>query len=79
MRRKTQVPPPDRSRRPGPAASPTAQPSSPRTAGVVTGLGAWFILRRLPGLTGDTYGALNELIEALLLVTLPVLVRWLPT
>jgi cobalamin synthase len=29
-------------------------------------------------LTGDTYGALNELIQALLLVALPVLIRLLP-
>jgi adenosylcobinamide-GDP ribazoletransferase len=31
-------------------------------------LGAWFMLRRLPGLTGDCYGALNELVEGMVLV-----------
>jgi adenosylcobinamide-GDP ribazoletransferase len=39
---------------------------------------ARYCLGRLPGLTGDTYGALNELIQALLLVALPVLIRLLP-
>ena len=38
-------------------------------AGVVLWLGASFILRRIPGLTGDSYGALCELTElAVLLV-----------
>ena len=32
-------------------------------AGVVLWLGAGFILRRIPGLTGDSYGALCELVE----------------
>ena len=40
---------------------------------------ARYCLGRLPGLTGDTYGALNEVIEALLLVALPVLIRLLPS
>ncbi|HZU05859.1 MAG TPA: adenosylcobinamide-GDP ribazoletransferase [Chloroflexota bacterium] len=43
-----------------------------------TWLFARYCLARLPGLTGDTYGALDELIETLLLVALPVLVRYLP-
>jgi adenosylcobinamide-GDP ribazoletransferase len=40
-------------------------------AGIVLWLGASFILRRIPGLTGDSYGALCELGElaALLLFT----------
>jgi adenosylcobinamide-GDP ribazoletransferase len=37
-------------------------------AGVVLWLGASFILRRIPGLTGDSYGALCELIELLVLL-----------
>ena len=32
-------------------------------AGIVLWLGATFILRRIPGLTGDSYGALCELTE----------------
>lgn len=32
-------------------------------AGIVLWLGASFILRRIPGLTGDSYGALCELVE----------------
>jgi len=36
-------------------------------AGIVLWLGATFTLRRIPGLTGDSYGALCELTE---LVTL---------
>jgi adenosylcobinamide-GDP ribazoletransferase len=36
--------------------------------GVSTWLAARFALRRLPGLTGDVYGAICELIEALVLV-----------
>ncbi|MGN6673036.1 MAG: adenosylcobinamide-GDP ribazoletransferase [Thermomicrobiales bacterium] len=35
-------------------------------------LGAWFMLRRLPGLTGDCYGALNELVEGVVLVAIVV-------
>ncbi len=42
-------------------------------------LALWFVarftLRRIPGLTGDIYGALNELIEAAVLLTL-VSVGW---
>lgn len=43
-------------------------------AGVVLWLGAGFILRRIPGLTGDSYGALCELAElaVLLLFTVKV-------
>jgi adenosylcobinamide-GDP ribazoletransferase len=31
--------------------------------------GAWFVLRRLPGLTGDVYGCMCELCETLVLLT----------
>ena len=48
-------------------------------AAAATWLFAHYCLGRLPGLTGDTYGALDELIETLLLVSLPVLARLLPT
>ena len=37
-------------------------------AGVVLWLGAGFILRRIPGLTGDSYGALCELAELVVLI-----------
>jgi cobalamin 5'-phosphate synthase/cobalamin synthase len=37
-------------------------------AGVAAVLGALFVLRRLPGLTGDVYGALGEVLEALTLL-----------
>lgn len=37
-------------------------------AGVVLWLGASFILRRIPGLTGDSYGALCELVELTVLL-----------
>jgi adenosylcobinamide-GDP ribazoletransferase len=37
-------------------------------AGVVLWLGAGFILRRIPGLTGDSYGALCELAELAVLL-----------
>ena len=37
-------------------------------AGAVLWLGAGFILRRIPGLTGDSYGALCELIELVILI-----------
>jgi adenosylcobinamide-GDP ribazoletransferase len=37
-------------------------------AGVVLWLGASFILRRIPGLTGDSYGALCELVELVVLI-----------
>ena len=40
-----------------------------------TWLFARYCLGRLPGLTGDTYGALNELVETLLLVLLPLLLQ----
>jgi adenosylcobinamide-GDP ribazoletransferase len=39
------------------------------TSGLVWWLGARFVLRRVPGMTGDTYGALNMLIEATALLT----------
>jgi cobalamin synthase len=42
-------------------------------AAAATWLFARYCLGRLPGLTGDTYGALDELVEALLLVALPPL------
>jgi adenosylcobinamide-GDP ribazoletransferase len=35
-------------------------------------LGAQFIMRRIPGMTGDTYGALNMLIETCVLLTFAV-------
>ena len=38
-------------------------------AAVVTVAGAVFVLRRLPGLTGDIYGALCEMLEVLTLLT----------
>jgi adenosylcobinamide-GDP ribazoletransferase len=37
-------------------------------AGIVLWLGAGFILRRIPGLTGDSYGALCELVELAVLL-----------
>ncbi len=37
-------------------------------AGVATVAGAAFVLRRLPGLTGDVYGALCEMLETLTLL-----------
>jgi adenosylcobinamide-GDP ribazoletransferase len=37
-------------------------------AGAVLWLGAGFILRRIPGLTGDSYGALCELVELAVLL-----------
>jgi adenosylcobinamide-GDP ribazoletransferase len=37
---------------------------------VVGGLAVWFALRRVPGLTGDLYGALCMAVEAVLLVCL---------
>ena len=37
-------------------------------AGVVLWLGAGFILRRIPGLTGDSYGALCEMVELAVLL-----------
>jgi adenosylcobinamide-GDP ribazoletransferase len=46
-------------------------------AAATTWLFARYCLGRLPGLTGDTYGALDELVEALLLVALPPLLRLL--
>lgn len=37
-------------------------------AAVVTGLVAAFALRRIPGLTGDVYGAINEVVELAVLL-----------
>ena len=42
-------------------------------AGVVVWLGARFALRRIPGLTGDVYGALNETIELVVLLAMVAL------
>ncbi len=42
-------------------------------AALVMWLAARFALQRLPGLTGDLYGALNEVVEAVVLVTLVTL------
>ncbi|HLI27864.1 MAG TPA: adenosylcobinamide-GDP ribazoletransferase [Chloroflexota bacterium] len=44
-------------------------------AALIAWLFARYCLGRLPGLTGDTYGALNELVQTLLLVLLPPLLR----
>ncbi len=44
-----------------------AAPALPLAA-VLTWAGGSFVLRRLPGLTGDTYGALCELLEAMVLL-----------
>jgi adenosylcobinamide-GDP ribazoletransferase len=38
-------------------------------AALICWLGARFIMKRIPGMTGDTYGALNMLIEAGVLLT----------
>ena len=37
-------------------------------AAAVCGLSAWFVRRRIPGMTGDTYGAINVLVEASVLL-----------
>ncbi|MBC8496790.1 MAG: adenosylcobinamide-GDP ribazoletransferase [Anaerolineales bacterium] len=42
-------------------------------AGVIVWLAATFVLRRIPGLTGDIYGALNELVELVLII---IFVAW---
>lgn len=39
---------------------------------------ARYVLTRLPGLTGDVYGAIGELQETLVWLALPPLVGWLP-
>jgi adenosylcobinamide-GDP ribazoletransferase len=39
-------------------------------AGLATWLGALYVMNRLPGLTGDVYGAICELLEALVLLAL---------
>jgi len=56
------------------ALAPLAGIAATAAAVVVVGLGAWlltlFTLRRIPGLTGDIYGALCEVAETLCLVTL---------
>jgi adenosylcobinamide-GDP ribazoletransferase len=39
-------------------------------AALVTALVARFMLRRLPGLTGDCYGAINEIVEGLVLLVI---------
>jgi adenosylcobinamide-GDP ribazoletransferase len=44
-------------------------------AGVVALLAARFALRRLPGLTGDLYGAISELVEAAVLLFYAIQVR----
>ncbi|WP_148091984.1 adenosylcobinamide-GDP ribazoletransferase, partial [Paenibacillus sp. 598K] len=41
-------------------------------AAVTGAAGAWWLTRKLGGLTGDTYGALNEGVEALLLAAVIV-------
>jgi adenosylcobinamide-GDP ribazoletransferase len=42
--------------------------------GMVVWLGARFVLHRIPGLTGDVYGALNETIELVVLLAMVALV-----
>jgi adenosylcobinamide-GDP ribazoletransferase len=37
-------------------------------SGIVTWCAALFTLRRIPGLTGDIYGAINELVEVAVLL-----------
>ena len=45
-------------------------------AAAAAGLAAWltarFVMKRLPGLTGDIYGAINELVELAVLVVLTI-------
>ena len=41
-------------------------------AGVFVWLAGLFILKRIPGLTGDVYGAINELVECMILVGLVI-------
>jgi adenosylcobinamide-GDP ribazoletransferase len=41
---------------------------------IVVWLTATFIMRRIPGLTGDIYGAINELVEVVLLVIFVILI-----
>jgi cobalamin synthase len=38
---------------------------------------ARFMLRRLPGLTGDCYGAINEVVEGVVLVGIVGIGMWL--
>jgi adenosylcobinamide-GDP ribazoletransferase len=45
-------------------------------AALVTWGAARFTLRRIPGLTGDIYGALNELVETSVLVLLALRIGW---
>lgn len=56
-------------------------------AGLALLLGAWlvtaalssYIRARLGGLTGDSYGAVNETIEVAVLALAPLAAKWLPT
>ncbi|HEY3345649.1 MAG TPA: adenosylcobinamide-GDP ribazoletransferase [Anaerolineaceae bacterium] len=43
-------------------------------AALVAAGGAAFTLKRIPGLTGDSYGMINELVEAAVILLLPILV-----
>ncbi|RLC93212.1 MAG: adenosylcobinamide-GDP ribazoletransferase [Chloroflexi bacterium] len=45
---------------------------------VVFGMASWF-RQRLGGLTGDTYGAISEVVEVLVLILLPLLARIVST
>jgi cobalamin synthase len=45
-------------------------------ASAATGAIVLFVLRRLPGLTGDIYGAICEILELLVLLTLIVEARY---
>jgi adenosylcobinamide-GDP ribazoletransferase len=46
-------------------------------AWLVAAVAAWFMLRRLPGLTGDCYGAINEVVEGVVLVGVVGVAGWL--
>jgi len=39
---------------------------------IITVIVAWFLRRKLGGLTGDTYGAINEVIEVSVLILVPL-------
>lgn len=43
-----------------------------------TWLGARYVMTKIPGLTGDVYGAINEVVFAVVLLAWPLLLRVLP-
>ncbi|MCL5257602.1 MAG: adenosylcobinamide-GDP ribazoletransferase [Chloroflexi bacterium] len=45
---------------------------------LVTYGGAKFVMRRIPGLTGDVYGAINEVCEVVVLLAAPLVAAYLP-